>query len=203
MLVTTDPQIWVGALFSIAVFTYLYGENPAWRVAEHVYVGITAAYTVGYQFHNTIKPTLMEDILQDGHWSFIIPAIIGLLIYTRYVPSISWLQRYPLSMWVGYGAGMVLAYAVPPLMTQVSGVARTLDSFDNIVFFVVAVCTLIYFFFTISRRNPVVKYGAVIGRWSIMVGMGISFGNTVIYRYNLFLARMEYFLSDWLQLVQY
>ncbi len=203
MLVTSDPMIWTGALFTLAVFSYLYAENPAWRIAEHIYVGMTAAYTVAYQFHNTIKPTIMEDMLVDGSWGMLIPMIVGLLIYTRYFPSVSFLQRYPLSLWVGYGAGLVMAYAVPPLMTQIVGNFRTFDSFDNVVYWIATVCTLIYFFFTVKRTNPVIKYGAAIGRWAMMIAFGVSFGQTVIYRYNLFLSRMEYLLTDWLQLIEY
>ena len=200
MLISTDPMIWVGAIATIAVFSWLYKDNPAWKVTEHAYVGMTAAYTIGYQWHSRIVPTIQNDILRDGTFSYIIPILIGLAIYTRFVPSVSWLSRYPLSLWVGYGAGMVLAFNVPPMMGQIVGTFRLFDSVDNIIFWICTVSTLMYFFFTISRDNPVVKYGAVIGRWAIMVALGTSFGNTVIYRYNLMLQRINFLLLDWLQL---
>ncbi len=200
MLISTDPQIWVGALATIAVFSYMYKDNPAWRVVEHAYVGLTAGYTVGYQFHTRIKPTIMDDLIGRGYWSYIIPILIGLAIYTRFSPSLTWMARYPLSLWVGYGSGMVLAFTVPPMMGQITGTFRLFNSFDNILYWLCVVTTLMYFFFTISRENPVVKWGAWAGRWAIMVCLGAMFGNTVIYRYNLLLMRINYLLIDWLEM---
>lgn len=201
MLVASSAEIWVGALFTLAVFTYLYKENPLWRIAEHIYVGMTAAYSVGYNFHNYMKPTIITDILEKGYWSYVIPILIGLAIYTRYVPSINWVSRYPLSLWVGYGAGMVLAYEVAPLMSQIAGTFKPFNSIDNIIYWIATVCTLIYFFFTIKRTNPVIKYGAAIGRWSIMAALGVSFGNTALFRFSLLLDRMKFLLGDWLEII--
>ncbi len=200
MLITNDPMIWVGALATLAVFSFLYQDNPAWKVTEHAYVGLTAAYTIGQQFHNFIKPTVMDRIIGDGYWSYVIPALIGLAIYTRYSASLNWVSRYPLSLWVGYGAGMVLAYRPAVLFGQITGTFRVFDGADNILFWICCVTTLMYFFFTISRENPVVNYGASIGRWAIMVALGTAFGNTAIYRFNLLLQRINYLFFEWLQI---
>ncbi len=200
MLVSTEPGVWVAALATLACFSYLYKDNPVWKFTEHAYVGMSAAYTVGNTFHVRIKPTIMDDLLTRGYWSYVIPILIGLAIYTRFSPSLTWISRYPLSLWVGYGAGLTLSYSVPPMMGQVTGTFRTLTTVNDWIYWLGVVCTLMYFFFTVSRENPVVKYGASAGRWIIMIGLGASFGNTVIYRYNLMLQRMNMLFIEWLQI---
>lgn len=195
---STELGVWVAALFTICFFTFLYKENQVFRTVEHIYVGLTAAYTVGFAYHTRIVPTVTTDILQDGKWSYILPIILGLLIYTRYFPQVSWLARYPLSFWVGYGAGMVLAFTVAPLMGQLTALMRSWVDFNAFLLWAFSLSVLIYFFFTVKREYPFIGYPAWLGRWVIVVGLGAAFGNTVLYRWTLFVGRMQFLLFDWL-----
>lgn len=200
MLISTDPGVWVSALCTLAVFSYLFKDNAFWKATEHIFVGFTAAYTVGQTFHTRIKPTIINQVLGEGRWSYIIPILLGLAIYMRFSPSLIWITRYPLSMWVGYGAGLTLAYSVPPLLTQVRGSFREMVTLNDWIYWAATVATLTYFIFTISRDKWGIGYSATAGRWVLMIALGASFGNTVLYRYNLLLARINYLFIDWLQI---
>lgn len=195
-----EPVVWVAALFTLAFFTFLWKENTVFRTVEHIYVGLTAAYSVGFAYHTRIVPTIRDDILRDGHWSYVLPIILGLLIYTRYFSQISWLARYPLSFWVGYGAGVVLAFQVAPLMGQLVAMMRTWGDLNAFLLWLFSLVVLVYFFFTIKRENPAVGYPAWLGRWVIVVGLGAAFGNTVLYRWTLLVGRMQFLLFEWLGL---
>ena len=35
---------WVAVFLTLAIFSYLYKDNPFYKVAEHVFVGISAGY---------------------------------------------------------------------------------------------------------------------------------------------------------------
>jgi len=190
-----DWATFTGVLFTIAVWTYLYKENPIWRLAEHIYIGLATAWSIGYYFYSYVKPTIMDDILTQHHWLYIVPVVLGLMMYLRYFPSVAWLARYPMAFWVGYGAGYGLAFSFAPMLTQVTRTFVQLNSFNNIVLWLAVVTGLMYFFFTVNRENAVVKYGSLIGRYFIMVGLGAAFGNTVLYRYNLFIDRARYVLG--------
>jgi len=196
----TTAQTWVAAICTLAVFSYLYGENPFWRLAEHVYVGLAAAWSIAYNFHNYIKPTIMTDLLEKGYWSYILPIILGLLIYTRYVPNISWLSRYPLSFWIGYGAGYVLAFAPAVYLKQITASFYKLDSINAVITLIALLATLMYFFFTVKRDNAIMNIGAGLGRYAIMIALGAGFGSTMLYRFSLFLSRARFLLVDWLKL---
>ncbi len=195
-----EPQVWVAALFTLCFFTFLYKENLIFRTVEHIYIGLTAAYTVGLAYHSRVLPTIQTDLLERGYWSYVIPILLGLLIYTRYFPQVAWLARYPLSFWVGYGAGVVLAFQVGPLMGQLVAMMRTWADLNAFLLWAFSMCALIYFFFTIKRENPAVGYPAWLGRWVIVIGLGAAFGNTVLYRWNLLIGRMNFLLFDWLGL---
>ena len=39
---------WTAAACTLAVFSYLYRDNALWRAVEHLYVGLSAGYGLGY-----------------------------------------------------------------------------------------------------------------------------------------------------------
>lgn len=206
-----DWGVLAGAICTLAVWTYLADhQNPIWELMQHIYIGLAYGWSVGYYWYTYIGPTFVGtgkgvDSLRTGHWEYIIPIIIGLLVYTRYVPSISWVARYPLSLLLGWGAGYILAFNPPIFIGQITNSFYDLwtgtlsTSINNWVLLLTLLGTVMYFFFTIRRdANPVMKGGVWLGRWAIMVALGAAFGNTVLYRYNLFYARVHYILGDWL-----
>ncbi len=36
--------IWLGALFTFAIFSFLYKDNPFYKTAEQIFVGLSAGY---------------------------------------------------------------------------------------------------------------------------------------------------------------
>ncbi len=196
----TAAQTWTAAIVTLALWTFLYKDNILYRIAEHVYVGLATAWMVGVAYHNYVKPAVTENILTNGQWDYVIPLVLGLLIYTRYFPGINWLARYQLSWWVGYGAGFVLAFSIKPFIGQITASFWTLDSVNNILLFIGLIGSLIYFFFTLKRENPIIGYGAEVGKWTIMIALGASFGSTVLYRITLFMGRAQFILFDFLKL---
>ena len=49
---------WVAAFLTIGIFSYLYKDNPFYKIAEHLYVGISAGYLLSLGFWNQLQPNL-------------------------------------------------------------------------------------------------------------------------------------------------
>ena len=78
--------IWIAAFFTLAIFSFLYKDNPFYKVAEAVVVGVSAAFWMVVGFWNVMIPNLfamIEPRLVNGwampglestenHWSFLI-----------------------------------------------------------------------------------------------------------------------------------
>ncbi len=47
--------IWVAAALTLAVYSFLYSDSPVFRVAEHLFIGVSAAYGVVIFLHGPIK----------------------------------------------------------------------------------------------------------------------------------------------------
>ena len=77
---------WVAAGLTLFIFTFLYKDNPLFKLAEHLYVGISVGYTVvkGYEL---LFRLIIDPVFEEGEWWRLIPVAIGTLMLARYVPS--------------------------------------------------------------------------------------------------------------------
>jgi len=200
--------LYLQAIFTILLFTVVFKDNLGYRFAESTYVGLFAGYTVAVQWFNYIRPSFQTRILQEGKIYYIIPIIIGLLIYTRYFKSIAWLSRYHICFLLGIGSGYILSTSFKPLFIDqiratflpLWGTGDWWLNVSNIVYVVGTVTTLAYFFFTVEKKGTQL-YISKIGRYTMMVAFGAAFGNTVMARVSLFLGRMQFLLEEWLGLL--
>ncbi len=42
MISTTLLGAWIAVFFTVAIFSYVYNDNPFYKIAEHIYVGLSA-----------------------------------------------------------------------------------------------------------------------------------------------------------------
>ena len=47
---------WSIVFFTLCIFSYLLGDNPFYKIAEHIFVGVSAGYIAVYTFWSTIWP---------------------------------------------------------------------------------------------------------------------------------------------------
>lgn len=194
-------QVWVAALCTLAVYSYLYKENVFYRLAEYTLVPLYTAYSIALSVHNYLIPYWKQYVMEEKQYYFVVTGILGLLMYFKYAPSkYQWLARYPVAAYVGWGLGAVLAREPRPAMTQAIDTMRKLNTVNNVLFFVMFLCAMTYFFFTVGKNSKTLRVTSKIGRYVMMVAFGAAFGNTVQGRISLFLNRLSFLLVDWLKL---
>ena len=205
MNISTDIWTWIMALCILGIFSFLYKENPVYRLAEHVFVGCTAGHYLGVAVGN-LNRYGWTPLTTKSQYHLIIPMILGILLYARFIKGYQWISRYPISYLVGVGVGLSLfanfwtsgvvqARATMIKIPQATPM-RTLNQ-AIIVFGLLAV--LSYFVFSIPQ-NGAVKRVSQAGRWVMMITFGVSFGNVVAGRLNLLLGQLANLLSKWLGL---
>ncbi|MGE5653153.1 MAG: hypothetical protein ACM3ZQ_02640, partial [Bacillota bacterium] len=205
---------WLAALLTLGIFSILYKENVVYRIAEHMFVGLSAAHGIVVTWQNTIKPGIQTNMMKNGQWWELIPIAIGLMIYCGAFKNIAWLNRIPIAFWMGYNAGLAISVrTIVPWMQQIiqtfkpfvvfnkAGGFDFLSSFNNVVFVVAVLSTLVYFFFTREHKG-VLRHSATFGRWMMMIAFGASFGNTVMARISLLLGRVQFMLGPWLGIIK-
>ncbi len=101
-------QIWIIAFFTVALLSFLYKDNPLYRLAEHIFAGLSAGYYVGLVWHEVILRQLWTPLQSGGHWMLLIPLLLGTLMFGRFFPKYAWISRTPLAFVMAVTAGIFL-----------------------------------------------------------------------------------------------
>lgn len=219
MNLSTDPVVWVAAILTIFIFSFLYKDNPLYKFAEHLVVGTSAAYWTVILYETSLKPKLIEPLFfhftEGINFLLIIPTILGLLMYARLSNKWAWLSRWPIAYIIGLSAGAALPLMIQtkvirqiwasmrPISFDMSSLGAFLHSvlYSDILIAVLTILCLFYFYF--SKEHKGVFGGmAKLGIWTLMIGFGATFGYTVMARISLLIGRVQFLVGDWLGLLQ-
>ena len=213
------------AFGTLAIFSFLYKDNPFYKFAEHLVVGVSAGYFSIILWHNSLVPNLFQR-LEDGNWYlawldstkpwYLVPAILGILMWTRFSKKYSWVSRWPMSVYIGIATGVAIPLEMSTrvnkqlfaTMTAIDwpnffghggiNLLDTTSGLAQVLIFAGSFSALIYFYFSKAHTGA---FGAVakFGIWILMIGFGASFGFTVMARISLFINRMQYLDQNWIQ----
>jgi len=196
--------VWLAAGFTLCIFSFLYKDNPFYKLAEHIYVGASAAYMVIFVWSFDVKPMLIDRFIVNGkvNWSLLFPAFFSALMLCRFIPRIAWLSRWAIAFTVGIGAGIGFTMGLHGyILPQLKATMVPLVNVNNIIIVIGVLSVLMYFYFSIEHKGPV-KYVSRLGRIFIMIAFGASFGYTVMARISLLIGRIHFLLSDWLRIIK-
>jgi hypothetical protein len=212
--------IWIAAFLTLCILSFLYKDNLFYKFAEHLFVGVSAAYWAVYYYYNILLPNLIQPLFGHGQLLFIIPLMLGIMMLMRLFPKVGWVSRCPLAFIVGtYSGYNLITYLQSNAVEQVRatlvpfvqieswknlftgpGVITFLNAIAVPVVIVGVITGVIYFFFSKAHKGV---FGGLarIGVWFLMIAFGASFGYTVMARISLLIGRMYFLLHNWLHLI--
>ncbi len=218
---------WLAALFTLCILSFLYGDNPLYKLAEAVFVGVSAGYwmVVGFwtgivqNLFSKLAPDLIRSSLlpglpesQDQELIYLFPLLLSVLMLMRLSPVGGWISRWALAFFIGATAGIrLLGYLQSDFLRQIQSTILPLvvvgsqgfdfsASLQNLTIVVGVLSCLTYFFFSIEHKGVV---GGVsrLGIWFLMITFGAGFGYTVMGRIALMAQRLEFLADDWLWVI--
>ena len=199
--------IWIGAILSLSLYSFLYRDNPFYKFAEHLFVGMSAGYWVIYTIENVLKPNWWQRMFpEDGGFQivWVIPGIFAFFMLARIVPKIAGLSRLALGMIVGAGAGLSMVSVFQTnALAQVEGSIMSISTgnvfnmFSSLVLVVGVVSGLVYFFFS-KAHTGIIGGTANVGITILMVAFGASFGYTIMARLSLLIGQAQFLMFEWL-----
>lgn len=199
--------IWLGAALTLCIFSFLYRDNPFYKFAEHLFVGISAGYWATLEWYNVFLPNLWRPLTQEGKLLFLVPFVFGILLFSRFTKNFGWLSRWSMALIIGIYAGIaIVGYGSGDLILQIHAnllplvTDSWLTSFNNILLTVGVITGLIYFFFSKEHKGAL-GGAAKVGIWFLMISFGASFGYTVMSRMSLLIGRIYFLLVTWLHIL--
>lgn len=199
--------IWntIALFLTLCIFSFLYKDNPLYKFAEHLVVGVSAGFFAIILYYTGFIPKVWEPVIQKGEWWYILPAIMGLLTWTRFSKKWSWISRFSIAFYMGIAVGTAMpaemqAKVIRQLHATMLDVHFTsIGGFWNLLIILGVLCSLVYFFFSLEHKG-VVGGAAKLGIWILMIGFGAGFGLTVMGRISLLADRIQ-FMREWYLMV--
>lgn len=107
----------IAAGLTLIIYSFLYRDNPLFKIAENLYVGVALGYGAIITWRQALLPEVVEPLFlaptSSAFWHAVttrgIPVLLGLMLLTRLSRKHSWLSRYAYAPLIGWGAGMAIA----------------------------------------------------------------------------------------------
>jgi len=201
--------IWIAVALTLCVYSFLYKDNPFFKFAEHLFVGVSVGSLLAIAFYTNFLPYIFDPLKSAitegkyGKFAVLIPSFLGLMMFSRFVPGYGWMVRWPFAFLIGYSVGVDIPVIMQAdIFKQIWGTAEPLGSIDSvwaavtsILVMVGVICTLVYFFF--SKEHTGITGGlSEVGIIFLMIGFGASFGYTVMARVSLLIGRVDFLLQS-------
>ena len=210
----SEIGVWVAAILTLCLYSFLYRDNPFYKFAEHLFVGVAQGYwTVRVYFEGFLPYVWVplrttfgigEEAARPFEIIILIPIVLGLMFFGRFFRGYHWITRIPLAFVFGAASGIAIPLVFGAQIFQQAhatvapfGSASGWGMVNLILITAGTLAGLTYFFFSVEHRGAV-GWVSRVGIWFLMIGFGSAFGNTVMNRVMLLIQRVEFLLMDWL-----
>jgi hypothetical protein len=200
----------VGFILTLFIYSYLVGDNPLYRLAVHLLVGVSAAYAAVIAFQELFLPLARQLLADPGATAsllWLVPLVFALLLLLSWVRPVAWLADSSVGALVGVGAAVALVGTITgTLLPQIMAVDDNLLLALSIA--ILTVLALLYFQFTgragtdgsatLSTGRRVVSAG---GRFVLTIAFAALFAGLLATTLALLVERVGFFVTSILELV--
>ena len=213
-----------GLILTLMVFSYLIGDNPLFRIAIYLFIGVSSGYAATVVVNYVLIPRFSSLQANDINQLIlaVIPLLLGVTLLAKLSPRISWIGNFAMAVLVGVGAAVAIGGAL--LGTLMPQLGAAIDTFDvrsgggglqvaskllqGVVMLGGTVFTLASFHFSAGRaadgtpkRNPIIEGIAWVGRLFIAITFGVLFAGVYMSALTAMIERLSFVINFIRQLV--
>ncbi len=193
-----NPDLIAGViafLFTLMIFSYLIGDNPLFRIAIYIFIGVSAGYVAVVAWWQVLWPDLLVPLLSGTSAQraiLLVPLVLSGLLLMKAWPSVTRLGMPSMGLLVGVGSAVALGGAVvgtilPQVNATIGGFSpskfTSLEApFDALIILAGVIATLVYFHFSARttaegavRRFQAVEIVAFVGSIFVALTLGVLF----------------------------
>lgn len=206
-------SVFIGFILTIMIFSYLIGDNPLFRIAVYLFIGVSSGYAAVVVWYSVLIPKLFEPLRDPSQLVYlVVPLILCFSLLTKLSPRISWIGNFAMAVLVGVGAatavgGALLGTLIPQAQASMeafdlrsagSGSGAILKLAEGVVMLAGTVLTLAYFHFSAGRaadgsvkRNALLEFLAWGGRIFIAITFGVLFAGVYMAALTALIERLS------------
>jgi hypothetical protein len=205
----------VGLFLTLMVFSYLIGDNPLFRVAVYLFIGVASGYAATIVWHYVLVPKLLQPLMALNPLT-IIPLAFGVSLLAKLSPRTAWIGSFAMAVLVGVGAaaavgGALIGTLLPQAQAAIDGfdilsAGSGLEAVSRLLAGAVmlggTVFTLASFHFSAGRavdgvpkRNRIIEGIAWVGRIFIAITFGVLFAGVYMSALTAMIERLSFVLN--------
>lgn len=124
---------WVAFGLTLLIFSVVIGDNPLYRLALHVLIGVTLAYALVVGWSSVLQPRLIAPLLTGSaveRLMALVPLVLGMLLLTKMSARLGGLGHIAVAFLIGVGAAVAIGGAVlGTLLPQTGAATASLNPF--------------------------------------------------------------------------
>ncbi len=210
-----DPiGVFLGFILSLLVLSYAVGDNPLFRLAVNIFVGVSAGYAALITIYNVLLPQLIFPLLfSDSGERYLSLAILvpSFFLFLKVTP-LKRAGNWAMAILVGIGAAAAVGGAVTgTLLPQTLGAINSFDApsgetpntwinlLNGVIIVLGTVSTLIYFHFgvrsktgQIPKRLAFIEKIGKIGQVFIAITFGVLFAGVYLASLTALIERASF-----------
>ncbi len=204
----------VGFILSLFILSYIFGDNPLFRFALYLFIGVSAGLIAVVIIYHVLIPRMVmplissETVLQKA--ILLIPLIMSGLLIFKLSPKYSKVGSLPMAYLVGIGAAILIGGAVfgsiiPQTdstiqafgITPRGGLSPVTQLISAIILLIGTISSLVFFHFGAKQkagkpiqRSRMVKSLSKIGQIFIAITLGSVFSGVLISAITALVTRL-------------
>ena len=216
----------IGLILTLLVLSYLIGDNPLFRFAIYLFIGVSSGYAAFAAWQFVLWPKLFSPIFSqfgniNGLIMLLVPLVLSLSLLAKLSPRTSWMGNFAMAVLVGVGAATAVGGAL--MGTLVPQAEAAMNEFDlgsatgsevlvrliqaTIMFFG-TILTLAAFHFTTGRapdgsakKNGFLNGLGQAGRVFISITLGVLFAGVYMASLTAMIERLSSLIDFTRQLI--
>lgn len=201
----------VAVILTLIVLSRVIGDNPLFRVAQYLFVGVSLGYAFVVVYHQVFRPMAKQLINNLDQPPLLvvqlIPLFLGILLLPRIIgrQRFSWLANIPLGFVFGVGAAVALSGAligtlIPQMLdtVQIATQGTSQQLAGSVLLAIGVILVLSYFYFTVPQKAGLMRVSTLsarIGHWILMVAFGFFLAGSLLTYLTALSDRFEFIVS--------
>nr|MBN1229497.1 hypothetical protein [Anaerolineae bacterium] len=187
----------LGFLITVALLSYLIGDNLLYRIAIHLFVGVAAGYAVLVVIYQVLRPRLIEPLLSGNPETIAVasvPLMLLLFLVLKLSPRTSAIGNISIAYLIGVGTAVAVGGAITgTLLPQVQATGQLLGPgegqlLNNIIILLGTVATLLFFQYWLRKRapsgeikrSPIMRAVVAVGQTFLTITLGTIYGGLIL-----------------------
>lgn len=195
-----------GFLLTLFIYSYIVGDNPLYRIAVHLLVGVSAAYAAVIAVRTVFLPVINEIMAaptEPTSLTWLVPLLLSILLLLKFIRPLAWVGNSSVGVLITAGAAVALVGVISgtliPQLLQTGGANPVL----GLVTALLTISVLLYFQFT-GRADQDGEYSAPgwrrliagIGQATIMITFGALFAGAFSTSLALLVERISFYMTE-------